>query len=61
MENLTKEQRERAITRLVNMEIENSKTRDMFYWLYNGVEAWKKLTDEEIIEMYEEREMGKIE
>lgn len=54
---LTEEQREIAIRQLIEDDMEQFyKPSDIFQAFYEGILPYKNLTDEEIIEMYEDRE-----
>ena len=52
---LTKEQRETAIAEIIENNMEQMyKPRDIFNAFYEGINPYKDMTDEEIIEYYEE-------
>jgi len=62
MKKLTKKQRKEAIEEIIEYDIAGiTKDRELFSLLYNGVEPYKDMKDEEIIEWYEdiERELPK--
>ena len=58
MKKLTEKQREKAITEIIENDMTGFyKGRDIFDAFYYGIEPYKNMTDEAIIEWYEEREL----
>jgi hypothetical protein len=57
MEKLPTEIREQCIREIIESDMEQFyKPRDIFDAFYNGILPYKEMSDEEIIEWYEERE-----
>jgi len=52
---LTKEQRQYMLNEIIDHDMEQLyKPRDMYYAFYEGITPYKDLTDEEIIEYYDD-------
>ncbi len=58
MKKLTESQREKAIKEIIENDMEGFyKDRDIFDAFYYGIQPYKDMSDEEIIEWYKEREV----